>query len=46
MNGIRYLSSSVLIVGLIYFVKLNKLTFDIALLCYGFGYIISVIIDG
>ena len=44
MNGIRYLSSSVLIVGLIYFVKLNKLTFDIALLCYGFGYIISVII--
>lgn len=44
MNGIKYLSSSVLIVGLLYFVKFKELTFDKALLCYGFGYIISVIV--
>lgn len=44
MNNLKYLSSTVLILGLFYFVKSNELTFDKALFSYGFGYIVSVIV--
>lgn len=44
MNGLKYLSSMVLIILLFYFVRSNKLSFDKALLSYGVGYIVSVII--
>lgn len=44
MNGIKYMSSIILIIGLLSYTKSNNFTFDKALLSYGIGYIVSVIL--
>lgn len=44
MNNIKYLSSVILIIGLLLFIQADRLSFDTALISYGIGYIISVLI--
>lgn len=44
MNSIKYISSIVLVIGLLFQIKVSNLTFDKALFSYGIGYIISVVL--